>query len=284
MMRVIAALLTIGTCFDADYATEIAQWRAQREAELKADDGWLTVVGLHWLKEGENRVGSDPNFEVALPASAPKRVGSIVVKAGQASFIPVAGVPMTLNGGPANAQVLKANTDILALGRLKFFIIRREDRLGVRVKDNDSAFRREFTGLHWYPPSPAWRIAAHFTPWDKPRTIVFDTAVGIKEEMTSPGYVTFHKDGREYRLEPVLEGRKLFFVIRDQTSGKTTYGASRFLYADTPKDSVVWLDFNKAINPPCAFTPYATCPLPPPQNRLPFAVNAGEQKYQQNHP
>ena len=163
-----------------------------------------------------------------------------------------------------------------------------KDKLGVRIKDNDSAARREFTGLKWYPPDPSWRVQAKFVPWDKPHAVTFDTAVGVKETDESPGYVTFQRDGKEYRLEPVVDDNELWFVMRDQTSGKTTYGASRFLYAAMPKDGVkragtVEIDFNRAENPPCVFTDFATCPLPPPQNRLPLAVTAGEQMYGKQH-
>jgi uncharacterized protein (DUF1684 family) len=171
---------------------------------------------------------------------------------------------------------------------VKFIIIKREDKMGVRIKDNDSAARREFTGLKWYPVDPSWRVTAKYVPFDKPHTVTFDTAVGLKEQDESPGYVTFQRDGKEYRMEPVLDDNDLWFVMRDQTSGKTTYGASRFLYAEMPKGGVkqagtVEIDFNRAENPPCVFTDFATCPLPPPQNRLPLAVTAGEQMYGKRH-
>jgi uncharacterized protein len=162
-------------------------------------------------------------------------------------------------------------------------VIRRGDRTGIRVKDNDSPERKRFAGLSWYSVDPAWRIRAKFTAWDAPHTIAFTNTIGQKENEPSPGYVTFTKGGREYRLEPTLEDGTLFFVFRDRTSGKTTYGASRFLYAEAAKDGIVYLDFNRAENPPCAFTAYATCPLPPAQNRLDLAVEAGEQKYNGGH-
>jgi uncharacterized protein (DUF1684 family) len=269
----------------AGYDREIAQWRAQQETELKADDGWLTVAGLIWLKEGDNRIGANPASEVPLPrGSAPERAGSISMRAGRATFHPAPGIPLMLNGKPARETTLKPDTDVFTINRLKFYLIQRGDRLGVRLKDNNSVARREFSGMKWYPVDPSWNIAAKFVPWDKPRTVSYDSVVGEKEVFESPGYVTFQKAGRAYRLEPVIDEGELFFVIRDQTSGKTTYGASRFLYADLAKNGMVVLDFNKAVNPPCAYTPYATCPLPPPQNRLPVAVTAGEKKYQENEP
>jgi uncharacterized protein (DUF1684 family) len=297
MHRGTVVLLLVGIATAADlsqdsYHQAIAQWRERQEAKLKADDGWLTVVGLNWLKEGDNRVGSNPKFEVPLPKSAPEYAGTIIVKAGKARFRPAPGVAVTFNGKPAFETELKPDAepkyDVLAVGRVKFFVIKREDRLGVRVKDNDSAARREFTGLRWYPVDTAWRIQAKYIPWDKPHPVTFDTAVGVKERDESPGYVTFQKNGNEYRLEPVVDEGQLWFVMRDLTSGKTTYAASRFLYADMPKDGLkksgtVELDFNKAENPPCVFSNFATCPLPPPQNRLSLAVTAGEKMYGTQH-
>jgi uncharacterized protein (DUF1684 family) len=278
MSAVLAFLLSAA---DGDvYRREMEQWRAQHQRKLAADDGWLTVAGLDWLKEGENRVGADPASEVPLPpGSAPQKVGTISLRAGKAVLHPAPGIALTLNGKPAVETALREDDDILAINRLKFYLIRRGDRAGIRLKDNDSAARKHFQGLSWYPIDPAWRIQAKYTAWDKPHSLVFHNTIGQEESEPSPGYVTFQKDGREFRLEPVLDDGELFFVLRDQTSGKTTYGASRFLYAEQPKNGVVVLDFNKTENPPCAFTAYATCPLPPPQNRLALAVTAGEKKY-----
>ena len=256
------------------YQREIAKFRAERETKLKADDGWLTVVGLHWLKNGINTVGSDPYTDAPLPKSAPPMVGTIVLSKGKVHFKPASGVQL---------KEMDLKTDVtpqydrLTLGRVKFFVIEREDRFGVRVKDNDSEARRKFTGLRWYPVDPSWKVKAKFTP--SPHDVFFDTEVGVKEKDQSPGYVTFTRGGKEFKMEPVTEDDHLWFVFRDQTSGKTTYAASRFLYVPVPKDGFVEIDFNKAENPPCVFTDYATCPLPTPQNRLQLAVTAGEQMY-----
>jgi len=259
---------------DSGYQQEIAQWRAEREAKLKADDGWLTVVGLHWLHEGVNTVGSDPNADAPLPASLPARVGTITLSKGKVHFKPGSGVRL---------KEMDLKTDVteqydrLALGRVKFFVIERETKFGVRVKDNDSEARKKFAGLRWYPVDPSWKIKAKFIP--SPHQVSFDTEVGVKEKDDSPGYVTFTRGGQQYKMEAVKEDDDLWFVLRDQTSGKTTYGASRFLYTPFPKDGFVEMDFNKAENPPCMFTDYATCPLPTPQNRLQLAITAGEQTY-----
>ena len=261
----------------ADYASEVADFRAARERSISSAEGWSTVVGLAWLKEGLNRVGSDPDSEVALPSSVPARVGTIILKGKNAEFRPAPGIKIP-------AQELKEDTTILSVGTVKFFLIGRDNRFAIRVKDSDAPARKEFTHLSWFPVDPAWRVEARYTPWDKPRTIKFDTVIdGVKEEDQSPGYVAFNKDGHEYRLDAVIDDGELFLIFRDQTSGKTTYPSARFLYAEPPKNlkapATVALDFNRAINPPCVFTAYATCPLPPPQNRLAVAVTAGELMY-----
>ena len=259
---------------DSNYQQQVTQWRAEREAKLKAEDGWLTVVGLHWLHEGVNTVGSDPNANAPLPPSLPARVGTITLSKGKAHFKPAGGVPL---------KEMDLKTDVapdydrLSLGRVKFFVIERETKFGVRVKDNDSEARKKFAGLRWYAVDPTWNIKAKLV--SSPHQVSFDTEVGVKETDDSPGYVTFTRGGQQYKMEAVKEDDDLWFVFRDQTSGKTTYGASRFLYTPFPKDGFVEMDFNKAENPPCMFTDYATCPLPTPQNRLQLAVTAGEQTY-----
>lgn len=280
-MRILAAILIAGLSIAATqrtgYEQEIDKWRKDHEAELKADDGWLTVVGLYWLKEGVNRAGQNPNWEVLMPSPMPWTTGIFHLKNGVVHFKP----------GPSaklKEMDMKPDTekdyDVMSLGSVKFHIIKRADRFAVRVKDNNSPARKSFKGLKWYPVDPTWKVRAKFVPWDKPRTLTFDTEVGVKEEESSPGYVSFRRNGKEYRLQPVSEGNSLFFVMKDQTSGKATYGASRFLYADAPKNGFVELDFNKAENPPCVFTNFATCPLPPPQNRLALPITAGEMMYQ----
>jgi uncharacterized protein (DUF1684 family) len=265
------------------YQQQIEAWRHQREERLKADGGWLTVVGLAWLKPGVNRFGADPASDVALPASAPAYAGLFRVDGQQVTLEVAPGVPVTLAGRPVTRRPLRsdaggADPDVLSLGPVTMQIIERGGRLAVRVKDRDSAARRQFRGVKWYPIKPAYRIEARFVPHEKPATIVVPSVVGIAEPMESPGSALFELTGRQVRLDPVLEpgSPQLFFIFRDATTGKTTYGSGRFLYADPPVNGRVVLDFNKAYSPPCAFTAHATCPLPPPQNRLPVAVEAGE--------
>jgi uncharacterized protein (DUF1684 family) len=273
---------------DASYRQEMERWRQQREARLKSDDGWLTVTGLFFLKEGINRIGTAAGDDVSLPAgAAPERVGAIEVAGRQVRFRAAAPGAATLNGQPVQSAELHPDTapkpDVLAAGRVRLLLIERDGRYAIRLKDPGSDLRKRFTGERWFPVDERWRIRARFVPYPAPKKVAFDTVIGGHDEMESPGYATFTVEGKEYRLEPVREGDTLFFVFRDATAGKTTYGAGRFLNTAPPRDGMVLLDFNQAVNPPCAFTPYATCPLPPRQNRLPIEITAGEMKYPGSH-
>jgi hypothetical protein len=283
----VAALMCFTSCTRPTppaYKAEIEDWRRQREARLQRDDGWLSVAGLYWLTEGENRAGGDAASDIALPVeSAPPRLGSFLLKNGKTTFTAAPGVQVTSGGKPVRSLEMKPDVpgpaDIIAIGSMSMFVIRRGDRLGIRLRDTNSSYRREFSGLQWYPVDEAWRIQAMWNPYEPPKKIDVLNIIGITEQETCPGYASFRVEGKEYRLEPIAEGSQLFFIFRDETAGKETYPAGRFLYSDAPRDGYVVLDFNKAYNPPCAFTPYATCPLPPPRNRLPARIPAGELNY-----
>ena len=266
-----------------------AEWRAEREAKLKAEDGWLTVAGLFWLKEGVNTVGTAADSAVVLPTgSAPARVGEFELREGKTFFRAAAGVTVTANGQPVRELEVKSDAvkqpDVLKLNDLTFLLLKRGERFGIRLKDKNARTRREFAGLRWYEGKAAYRVTAQFIPYEQPKNVSIVNILGDVEPMKSPGYVTFTLNGQELSLEPVAAGGdKLFFIFRDLTSGKTTYKPGRFLYATAPADlskpGPVVLDFNQAINPPCAFTAFATCPLPPKRNHLAVAIEAGEQTY-----
>jgi uncharacterized protein (DUF1684 family) len=286
---VIPCLLSLGAA-PADqggYREEIEGWRAKREERLKADGGWLTVTGLFWLHEGKNPVGSAPGSEVLLPQGAPAQAGVLELHQGKVTLNLQAGVAASIQGQPfASPRELKADVpgpaDVVSLGRLTLHVIERGKRLGIRLKDMDSAARRAFKGLDWYPVDEAYRVNARFVPHASPRPLAVPNVLGEIEEMPSPGYAEFTLQGRTLRLEPVLEdpeAEELFFIFKDPTAGKETYPAGRFLYTPLPKDGALVLDFNKAYTPPCAFTPFATCPLPPKENRLEVPIAAGEKNY-----
>jgi hypothetical protein len=266
-------LLSTALAAELPYPQQMANFRAEREQEIRKD--WLPLVGLYWLKEGDNTIGSNPKDDVILPSSSPAMVGTFRFQKGKVFFQP-AGVLKLKNGQQAKATEVKED-DIFTSGTVDFFLIRRGERAAVRVKDSASPALRAFSHLEWFGVDPSWRVSAKFTPWDKPHKLAYDTVIpGLTEDYSSPGRVTFRRNNADYTLEPVEEDGQLFYVFRDATSGKTTYPAARYLYSDPPKNGVVVLDFNRATNPPCAVTSFATCPLPPPQNRLSLAITAGE--------
>ncbi|HWQ13638.1 MAG TPA: DUF1684 domain-containing protein [Roseiflexaceae bacterium] len=263
------------------YEQEILAWRAEMEAALRSDTGWLTVVGLFWLHEGENTVGSDEGCDVLLPQTAPPLLGRIELRDGTATLHVAPGAPVAVNGEPAASRALRSDVpgpaDVVSVDDVSFFLIQRGTRLGVRVRDRNSRARREFGGRQWFPVREEYRVEAAFTAYDPPRQLQVLNVLGEMEEMVGAGYVTFTLQGHPARLEAVgTKGGRLWFIFRDQTSGRETYPAARFLYAGPPEGGRVTLDFNRAYSPPCAFTDYATCPLPPPGNNLPLRVEAGE--------
>lgn len=263
------------------WAAAVEEWRAQKERALRGPDGWLSLAGLHWLKEGTNRLGAGPANEVALPAgSAPTLAGEICLRDGVVT-VGAAGDELRLNGGPPEGRPLRSDSDpapdLLTVGRLALLIIRRGERVGVRVRDPERPAIAAFPGRRWYPLDESYRLRARFEPYDPPRPIAIANVLGDTAEELSPGAVVFGLEGRELRLEArsAADGG-LIILFRDASSGGETYGAGRTLSTPPPEGGLVELDFNRAANPWCAFTPYATCPLPPPQNRLPVAVRAGE--------
>jgi uncharacterized protein (DUF1684 family) len=268
------------------YEQEIASWRAERLAGLKDPGGWLTLVGLFWLDEGANRLGSDPSCRVALPAGkALAQAGTMTRQGDTVELAAAPGAGITVDGKPV--QQLRLHYDaqqkptMVQLGSLTFFLIKRGDKLGVRVKDSASPALAAFRGIDNFAVDASWRVEARFEPYAKPKKIPITNILGMTADEASPGAVVFERGGKTYRLDALSEAAdgSLFVIFADQTSGRETYGAGRFLDAAKPKDGKVVIDFNKAYNPPCAFTSFATCPLPPAQNHLQLAVTAGEKKY-----
>jgi uncharacterized protein len=269
-----------------EHRQEIERWRARRLERLRSPEGWLTLVGLFWLEPGKNAVGSDPGNRVVLPAGkAAPFLGTLDRSGDAVTFHGAPGAGVTSSGAPVATLALRSDKDgdptPLSVGTLTFYVISRGDRLGVRVKDSDSEARLGFHGLDYFPIDPSWRVEARFEPYDPPKKVAVPNILGSVDQEDCPGALVFQRDGKTYRLDPVLErGETDFFVIfGDRTNGTDTYGAGRFLYASPPVGGRTVLDFNKAYNPPCVFTPFATCPLPPAENRLPTRVEAGEKAY-----
>lgn len=270
---------------DDDYTKQIESWRAQRLERLQAPSGWLSLIGLEWLKPGRNTVGSAKDNDIVI-AKAPAHLGAVTWKDDKVTFERDAKATATIAGEPAvSAELLddsNAKPTTVAFASVSFYRVDRGDRKGLRIKDSEAQTRTKFLGLDQYAIDPSWRIEATWIAFDPPHTLEIPNVLGSTDKMPVPGKAVFERDGKKWELLPVLEApgdTQLFFIVADKTSGKETYGAGRFLYADFPKDGKIVIDFNKAYNPPCAFTPFATCPLAPPENRLPFAVRAGEKKY-----
>jgi len=266
------------------HAKEIAQWQTERLTELKSENGWLTLVGLFWLKEGDNKLGSDPASEIVLPANKINAQSAVFgLKNGVVQFEAPPKSGFTVEGKPVTHLELKSDDDgpptVLHLGSLTIQLIKRGDKLGLRVKDKENPDRINFQGTQFYPADLKWRIDAQFVPYTPPKAVSITNVLGMESNETSPGAVKFEVDGRAYQLDAITEKgeTKYFVIIADKTSGKETYPAGRYLYVDPPDSSGrMVIDLNKAYSPPCAFTKFATCPLPPRQNRLPFPIEAGE--------
>ncbi len=287
----------------ASWQRDLLAWRAQRATSLQAPEGWLSLVALGWLQEGDNALGSAEDSRVQIAGKAPAHIAIVRLEKGALRLLPPAGgfpKDLLVDGQPPSQsgkdqagkeQPLFADDadkpSKLTIGNVTIIVIHRDDRFALRVKDLQAPTRTGFHGLRWYEPNPAYRVHARWIPYNPPKTLDIPTVLGTTTHMPAPGAAEFTLDGKVVRLEPVLEDPKatdLFFILRDATSKTTTYGAGRFLYTELPDHGLnqpgeLWLDFNRLYNPPCSFTPYATCPLPPPQNRLSVPIPAGEQRY-----
>jgi uncharacterized protein (DUF1684 family) len=270
---------------DPDYRAEIEQWRAQRLERLQAEDGWLTLVGLHWLDHGVNRFGSNPANEVVLEGpDVPPLAGTLEVTEGGVVARTAAEAGVTINGEPFVESVVandaQGRPDIFGLGRLSFYVIERSGKLAVRVKDPESEVRRHFEGIESYPPDERYRVTATLEAYGALKEVEVPTITGDPETMLAPGLLHLTLNGEQLSLEPYVgspDDDSYFLVFRDRTSGDTTYDGGRFLSAEAAgEDGTTAIDFNYAYNPPCVFTAYATCPLPTPQNSLPIPIEAGE--------
>lgn len=270
---------------DAAFVSENEAWKAKRREELLVPDGWLTLVGLHVLKPGENTIGSAKGSDVLLPKGPALLARATVAASGKVTLRVEPGVDALIDGKKVSEAELKlrdgpTKPTTVSAGSLSFFVMDRGGTRAIRVKDSESESLTKFAGLDYFPADPAWRIEARWEPFDKLRMMPVTDRLGLIAPTLMAGKAIFERDGQRYEMLAIDEGlgKPLFFVFSDQTSGKETYGAARFIYTEA-KDGKVILDFNRAENPPCAFTPFAVCPLPPKENRLPFAVRVGEKAY-----
>jgi uncharacterized protein (DUF1684 family) len=279
---------------DSPYGNEIRKWRTDREEKLRAENGWLTLVGRYPLKEGANTFGVAKNNDVVFPAAlegtGPGRLGALQVdlKEKKVTLKLSDGVSMVSGGKSFRGQRVFSTAsdkrDWVGLGRLSMHVIERDGRYFLRLADNESPLRKNFAGCIWYPPDETYKVEARFVPYPESRTLSIVNIIGETSKQPCPGYAEFRLHGEVHRLDAVKEGEGLFFVFRDETAGDTTYHPGRFLDIDKqPKASETFvLDFNKAYNPPCAFSEYTTCPLPPKQNILKTRIDAGEKYRKQS--
>lgn len=279
------ALSTAAADVTPAYRAEIEKYRKDRIAELTAPNGWLAVQGLFWLHDGANPAGSDPASEIKLPPRTPKKAGVFTLKDKTVTFTPEPGTAVTSAGKPVETFTFdpqKGEDSAVTINGVTLFVIRRSDKIGVRMLDPESDARKHFDGLKYFPLDATYRVKAKFIPYEKRKTVQVPNVLGQLVPMESPGRVEFTLDGKPYSLEPVYETAKhedLFFIFKDLTSRTETYAAGRFLHTPLPKDGVVDLDFNRAYNPPCAFTDFATCPLPVKENQLQVRIPAGELRW-----
>jgi uncharacterized protein (DUF1684 family) len=263
-----------------DHEREIEEWRAFRRERVAGPEGWLAVVGLWWLQEGPNLIGSDGENLIALP-TGPPRLGSVLVHGGTATF--------EFDRGIAARAPFRLEDDgeghptVVRFGSLTLTVIRREGKLGLRVKDAANPARGAFRGLRYFPVDARWRVEARLEPADQGRTVALPTVLDTIETYAVAGTLAFDLAGRRRTLEAYLEPGEtdLFVMFGDATNGDETFGGGRYLYATLPDDlGRVAVDFNRAYNPPCVFTPHSTCALAPPANLLPVRVEAGELRYE----
>ncbi len=280
-------LLTLNACSPNEdksnnaYQKEIARWQEKRIERLKSKNGWLNLAGLFWLVEGVNAIGSDSSNSFVFPAKAPSHIGEYILENKQIRFIPKPGVEVLLDGETFEQTEIQTDKTrkptLLETGSFAWFIIERGDQFGIRLRDYEHPAIADFHEIESFPADQAWKIEARFEEFEEPRELLIPTVIGTVEKNMCPGTLLFKVNGVQQEFYPVEASKRLFVIFADETSGLETYGGGRFLYLQKPdKQGLVAIDFNKAFNPPCAFTNFATCPLPPRENFLTVRIEAGE--------
>ncbi len=268
-----------------DHRAEVEAWQQARSERLIQPYNWLSLTGLHWLGDGEQTVGRAPDNAIQV-ASGPDHLGTITIQGDHAQLMLAAGVQGAVSGQPIppgggavmNTQV--ADPTIVQVGDVQF-MVRDHGRYALRIRDAQAETRLRFAGLEYFDIDPAWRFNARWEAYDPPREIELVTVAGTEDRMRNPGAVVFEHEGQSFRLDALQDNDDddLFLIVADRTNGRETYGMARYLYSKPASNGRVMVDFNRLFNPPCAFTPYATCALPPEQNRLDLAIRAGEKRY-----
>ncbi|BAV05450.1 hypothetical protein SAMN05421788_10597 [Filimonas lacunae] len=276
---------------DTQYVNGLDRWHHEREEELKREDGWLSLVGLHWLKEGTNTFGADSKSDIVLPKNFPlAQGGSYTLTKGKVVFHQTSGSIKVANLASADSSFIVGESDrkpvTFTIDGFKWIIIKRQDKYGLRIWDNHSPALQAFKGVPRFPVSTSWKLKATFQPAaDDDGFVSFKNKIGQSFDNKPVGKLSFTIGGKQYTLDIVSESRAGYFIVfGDKTSGEQTYASGRFLTVEKADDKgVTYIDFNKAINPPCVFTDYATCPLPPESNVLPVEILAGEKDFHAHH-
>jgi hypothetical protein len=280
---------TLETKGSPEYLEEIKQWDQRRAERLKADDGWLNLVGRTWLKPGENKFGSAKDNDVVIESDkVPDYMGVFIFQDSTVLMKVNDGVEVLFDGKPVKEMVMigdhKKEMTVFQYGSIKWNLIVRNELYGIRFRDLESDLVKNFSGIERFPVNEDWKVTATFEAYDPPKKISVPNVLGQIDEEPSPGAIVFTKDNQTYRLEAVDAGDKLWFIFADGTSGEETYGGGRFLYTDRPdSNGKVIVDFNKAYNPPCVLTKFATCPLPPKENYITLRITAGEKMWGGHH-
>lgn len=292
ILLAIFLLLTLFSCkqkptADPEYLKEIKEWDQKRIERLREENGWLNLAGLFWLKDGENKFGSSKDNDIVFP-SGPDNIGVLILKDSVVAIKINPNVNVTYNANQVTEMTLlddlSGNPTILQTGSLRWYVIKRTKGLGIRLRDLNADLVKNFNGIERFPVNEEWKIEATFDPYEPPKKILIPDIVGTADEELCPGAVVFTKGDLEYRIDAIESGQRLFLIFADETSGVETYGAGRFMYVDKPDSAgKIILDFNKAYNPPCVFTKFATCPLPPKENYLKLRIEAGEKMWGEMH-
>lgn len=265
------------------YVKSVQKWQQQRLENLKSEDGWLNLVGLHWIKEGQNPFGSSIANNIIFPEKAPDFIGTIILFRGNLSITINKDIEVFVNDSLIQEYEINTdaqeNTTVFKMGSYKWHFIKRSDRYGIRLRDLENPLINQISKLPSFPINSEWRIKANFERFDSPKEIAIPNVLGDIEYEQCYGLLKFNIDDKQYSLMPLGDGinSNFFIIFADETSAEETYGAGRFLSVEKPDiNGITYIDFNKATNPPCAFTDFATCPLPPIENILTVKILAGE--------
>ena len=280
----VVILFGIGCGSAPDPDAELDQWKQNRAGRLA--EAWVSLAGLYWIEGDQVLIGSGPDSDIRFPDEAPDRVGLLTVDGDDLIFAVDENVDASVAGSAVDQTTLGTDrggdpTEV-HVGPWRWYLIERQGRLALRLHDQRASDAFSLADLSYYPTSPDWRVEGRFTPYPPDQMIPVPTVLGTIDEMRTPGFVEFSIDGEDYRLDVLEGGAQTYFVMfADSTNRIDTYEAGRYLYIDhEDSDGRVLLDFNKSYNPPCAFTPYATCPFPPQQNYLPLSITSGEKRYE----